>query len=229
MFLLQHFNNNAQENGYCIVQKFLRQYPKVQDEIVFKSRSNSFIQNLLQKYKNNLSLWNLLEVLDFGSFMKFFEVYFLEYSQDRKYHKYYSLAFSARILRNASAHNNCMLNTLKIPYNTNFTPSGYVGVRISKMQVISEATRKKLCASPILHDFLALLFLLDEACHSTSLKRARIKDLLSFLKRCKKHKEYFINENFFTSRFEAIVKIAIFIAKKSKKMIQSTLRPKTSV
>ncbi|STP11970.1 Abi protein [Helicobacter mustelae] len=219
MTLLRHFNNNASEDGYSIVEDFLSKTPRVQNEILHKSQSSSFIRNLLEKYNDNLSLWNLLEVLDFGSFMEFFQFYFSKYSQDKKTKEIYSLAFSARVLRNASAHNNCMLNTLRIPYNKNFKPSSYINGRVSKIQIVSQATRKKLCTSPIMHDFLGLLFLLDEVCHSRTLKRARMKDLLSFLKRCKKHKEYFIRENFFTSRFAALAKIAIFMMKKSRKFM----------
>lgn len=218
LILLQHFNNNTREDGYSIVRDFFLTYPDIKTEIDGKSQSqsSSFVANLLKKYGTNLALWNLIEVLSFGAFMEFFKFYFSKHSQGKNYKEYYSLAFSTRVLRNASAHNNCMLNTLRIPYNKNFKPSKYVSGLISKIPVISKNTRKKLLASPIVHDFFALLFLFDEVCRSKSLKKARMRDLLFFLNRCKKHKEYFVRENFFTSRFDAICKIARFMMKKSK-------------
>lgn len=214
MILLQHFNSNANEDGYRIVNDFFIEHPDIKREIHNKSQSNSFVSNLLKKYKNNLALWNLIEVLSFGNFMKFFIFYFSQYSQNKKYTKYHSMAFAVRVLRNASAHNNCMFNTLRIPYDVNFTPNKYTSSCVAKIPTISNSTRKKILLSPILHDFIALLFLFDEICNSKTLKRARMKDLLVFLKRCKKHKVYFLKENLLTSRFQAIQKIVLFLIKK---------------
>ncbi len=213
LILLQHFNTNQKEDGYTIVKNFLNQNPNIHTQINSKKSSVSFVQNLLNKYGNDVPLWALIEILSFGDFLRFYKFYFDAYSSDKKYGIYHEMAYCVRILRNASAHNNCMLNTLRIPYNTRFKPNRQVQANIAKLNLISKNTHKNLFKSPLLHDFLAMLILFDQVCTSKALKNARKKDLINFLQRCKKHKDYFIKENYFTSRFEAMRKICVQLIK----------------
>ncbi|MCR6572518.1 Abi family protein [Campylobacter insulaenigrae] len=208
LILLRHFDTNQKENGYEIVKSFLKQNPNVNDQISKKKTSASFIQNLLNKY-SDIPLWTLIEILSFGDFLRFYKFYFKVYPDKYFYDTYHQMAFCVRILRNASAHNNCMLNTLRIPYNDNFKPNKQVQSYIKKLNLLSEDTHKHIFNSPLLHDCLVMLVLFNKICTSQAIKNARKKDLLSFFKRCKKHKNYFEKENYFTSRFQAMTKICL--------------------
>lgn len=71
-----------------------------------------------------------------------------------------------RILRNTSAHNNCILNTLKRPYNDSFKPNKYLQTSLAKMPNIAKTTRQKINTNLALHDFIALIMLFDRLCAS---------------------------------------------------------------
>ncbi len=55
-------------------------------------------------------LWDFLECISFGDFLKFYEYYHKEHNIENKYEK---LIPSIKSLRNACAHNNCILSQLK--------------------------------------------------------------------------------------------------------------------
>lgn len=206
-----HFCANECENGYDIVTDFLRANQYIQDEIDKKAKTVSFVNKLTQKYQNNLALWNLVEILSFGDFLKFYKFYFDKYGNG-EYKKIYSLAYCVRILRNASAHNNCILNTLKRPYNDRFKPNKHLQTSLAKMP---KSTRQKINTNPALHDFIALIMLFNRLCASVRMKRARQKDCLILLKRFKKNRHYFSDNNFIASQFVAFAKMNIYILFKS--------------
>lgn len=186
LILLKHFNTNDKENGYKIVKDFLNEYPIINNQITDKKLKVSFIQNLLNKYKKDIPLWVLIEILSFGDFLLFYKFYFETYPSEKFYNTYNQMAFCVRILRNASAHNNCMLNTLRISYNNKFKPNKQVQSYVKKLNLLSENTHKNIFKSPILHDFLAMLILFNKICKSKPIRNARKEDLLAFLKQCKR-------------------------------------------
>ncbi|MCR6594074.1 Abi family protein [Campylobacter insulaenigrae] len=179
LILLRHFDTNQKENGYEIVKSFLKQNPNVNDQISKKKTSTSFIQNLLNKY-SDIPLWTLIEILSFGDFLRFYKFYFKVYPDKYFYDTYHQMAFCVRILRNASAHNNCMLNTLRIPYNDNFKPNKQVQSYIKKLNLLSEDTHKHIFNSPLLHDCLVMFVLFNRICTSQAIKNARKKRLAFF-------------------------------------------------
>lgn len=205
-----HFCANDCENGYDIVADFLRANQYIQDEIDKKAKNVSFVNKLAQKYQNNLALWNLVEILSFGDFLKFYKFYFDKYGNG-EHKKIYSLAYCVRILRNASAHNNCILNTLERPYNDSFKPNKHLQTSLAKMPNIAKTTRQKINTNPALHDFIALIMLFCRLCASAKMKRARKKDCLILLKRFKKNEHYFSNNNFIASQFVAFAKMVCFV------------------
>ena len=201
VFLNAHFCNKSSEDGYQIVKDFLLENPNIKKQIDKKASSISFIKNLTSKYQENFALWNLIEVLSFGDFLKFYQFYFKQYP-NKQHQQLYSLAYCAHILRNAAAHNNCILNTIKIPYNENFSPNKYLQTQLAKIPNIPNSARNKL-SNPTLHDFIASILLFNKICQSKAMKRAKQWEILKLLKRFKKNKNYFIKNNFIISRFKS--------------------------
>lgn len=207
-----HFCNNYNENGYDVANKFLSKECALQEQINLKAKGVSFIKNLVSKYQNSFALWNLIEILSFGDFLKFYKYYFDKYeNQNKKYRQLHSLAYCVRILRNAAAHNNCILNTIKSHYNSNFEPNKYIQTYLSKTTNIPNSMRKKISLNPTLQDFVALIILFNELCISTKMKRAKRKEFVGLLRRFVKNKHYFEKNNFFISYFMAFGKTGIYV------------------
>lgn len=211
--------NNDLEDGYNIVNTFLLKYPYISQNIEIKKK-DSACADLIHKYTNNWAVWNIIEVLSFGGFVKLFQLYYDTYP-DKKSKTIVNLLWPLKFIRNASAHNNCLLNTLRKPYmhthlfndkKNIIEPNKELVNILNKIPGISKNTRKKKLANPIMHDLIASLFLFDEVCTSQTLKKKQLYNLKNLIdNRFCEHKDYFINDNVFTSNYEFIKKIVDYL------------------
>lgn len=211
--------NNDLEDGYNIVNIFLNKYPYISQNIENKKR-DSACADLIHKYNDNWAAWNIIEVLSFGDFVKLFQLYYNLYP-DKKSNVIVNLLWPLKFIRNASAHNNCLLNTLRKPYmhthlfndkRNTIEPNKELVSLLIKVPDISKNTRKKKLVNPIIHDFVASLFLFNEICSSEILKEKQFLNLKKLMdERFCMHKDYFINDNVFTSNYEFIKKIVDYL------------------
>ncbi|RAX52234.1 hypothetical protein CCY99_07530 [Helicobacter sp. 16-1353] len=207
-----HISENNEENGYDIVELFFNTHKSIKENINKRAITNSFVRNLVEKYQNNFASWNLMEILSFGDFLRFYKFYIDTY-QVKNYQEFYSLAYSVRMLRNGAAHNNCMLNTIRIPYNKNFKPDKKIQRLVANIPSISKNTRVKILNNPFFHDCIALIWLFNRLCRSEKMINMKRSNIKWFFKQCIRHKEYFANNNFLYSRFLAIHKIIFYLFK----------------
>lgn len=103
---------DIQEKGiddFDIVKKYLLIYPKILEDIKYR-RQTSYVKNLLEKYTHpDYPIWVYLEVIPFGEFVNFYKYYCKEYSCCEFSS---NLLYNVRNIRNAAAHNNCVINDL---------------------------------------------------------------------------------------------------------------------
>ena len=213
--LLNDITNNELEDGYNIVRILFAKYPFIQKNIDFKKK-NSACADLIYKYENQWAAWNIVEVLSFGDFIKLFELYYDIYPE-KKSKTIINLLWPVKFIRNASAHNNCLLNTLRKPYihthlfnnKKNIVEPNKELIRLlTKIPNVSKNARKKKTTNPIIHDFIALLFLFNEVCTSNTLKEKQFRQLDNLINvRFCKYSDYFANDNIFTSSYDFIKKI----------------------
>lgn len=113
--LIAEISQNDSENGYDLMRHFFAQYPAIKDEILRKA-SNSYCNDLVLKMDSEgYAVWNAIEVLSFGQFINLYKLYSAEnYGWNNKI---CNLLIPARSIRNAAAHNNCILNSLHRPYS----------------------------------------------------------------------------------------------------------------
>lgn len=211
--------NNDLEDGYNIVNIFLNKYPYISQNIENKKR-DSACADLIHKYNDHWAAWNIIEVLSFGDFVKLFQLYYNLYP-DKKSNVIVNLLWPLKFIRNASAHNNCLLNTLRKPYmhthlfndkRNTIEPNKELVSLLIKVPDISKNTRKKKLVNPIIHDFVASLFLFNEICSSQILKEKQFLNLKKLMdERFCMHKDYFINDNVFISNYEFIKKIVDYL------------------
>ncbi|CUU88676.1 Abortive infection bacteriophage resistance protein [Campylobacter hyointestinalis subsp. hyointestinalis] len=201
-----HLSQNQQEDGYSVVEDFLTANSRINNEIKNKIEQKSFVQKLTLKNINNMPYWILIEILEFGNFLTFYKFYFDKH-RNQTYLAYHALAYCVKFLRNGAAHNNCILNTLRIPCINGFKPNKYIQTEIAKIKTISSSTRNKILNDPTLHDILALIVLFTKICNSKNMKKATLIEINNFINRCKKHKNYFNDNNLLVSKFNNMRKI----------------------
>ena len=189
--------NKTDSDGYKIVEEFIACDPD-HYESEFKSKEKGkACSNLVNKYRNDFAIWNIIEVLSFGDFTELFNFFYSKYATQlykKDYSPYKYLINPVRILRNAAAHNNCLISSLARPYvspeemNTNHEISRLLGDNHIKGKTVQTNLKR-----PLVHDFCVLLYLYCKLAplNAQEYVLKEVNDL--FVVRMAWHKEYYTN------------------------------------
>lgn len=157
--LLKDFNLST-EDGYEIVQDFLNTNPDHYSNEIISKMNGKACSNLVRKYSGNFAIWNIVEILSFNDFKELFQFFYIRNPQFSKNSKLSYLINPVRVLRNAAAHNNCLISSLKVPYvtpdrfNTNYVVNAFLGQNGIRQRSLANNMKK-----PLLHDFCVMLYL----------------------------------------------------------------------
>ncbi len=118
--ILNTIEEISEEDGYKIVNLYLekdfndKERPKKVHESIRKKVSNEYYQKIFSKYDldkdakiENIPIWEFLEIITFGELINFFEFFTKFYNLDDN--KYIFILREVNKLRNAVAHNSCVL------------------------------------------------------------------------------------------------------------------------
>lgn len=87
---------------------------------------------------------------------------------------------------------NCLLNSIKLPYNVVLHKNKDIMFEVSKINAISEKSRTTLMRNPVIHDFVILVYVYLNVIKSNGVKQKGIEQLKwLFDERMLQHKEYF--------------------------------------
>lgn len=211
--LMRDFSSNADEDGYSIIQEFFQAYPALKAKMEHSRVYGS--EKLMEKYFPNIPIWVFLEVCTFGTFTRLLTFYYNKYPTPRS-KSLLNLVYSVRYLRNACAHNNCLLNSLREPYISSrpFRPNRELASFLQK-NGMNKMTLKKKLSNPLVHDFAASLWLFAMTCQSQKLFQAILNDFESlFAGRFLRHADYFSSYPFLTSYYNFAVNIIDLFSRK---------------
>lgn len=190
IFMINDATNNPDEDGYKIVSNFFSYDCKLAKKTKGRMR-HSYCKDFYSHNQNNVPLWVLLEILSFGDLIRLYKLYFRTYKTrakpiDQK------ILDNIRDIRNAAAHNNCVIYNLNRQTDTNLTISN---ILINVLH-ISKSLRKKYLKKQFTLDFTALLIghkilVKSEKTHQ-NVKNKLIK---LFTKRILRNKSYFKNND----------------------------------
>lgn len=155
---------------FHIVKDYLNMHPESQDELKAQ-RKNQYIKGLLTKYPHpDYPIWAYLEVIPFGKFVNFYTYYYSKYSRCEITS---NLLYSVRNIRNAAAHNNCIIHDLR-------NKNGYYNKQLVDLLVPLLSTTKKRTIQNRLknnsvQDFISVLLVSNLAIKSQELKTRQLK------------------------------------------------------
>lgn len=212
---ITHLSENEKENGYDLVQRFFDTYPSIKQELIDKSK-NSYCKDLVSKLETEgFAAWNVIELLSFGHFIMLYRLY--SQNNGNWNNRICNLLISAKAIRNAAAHNNCLLNSIYKPYSAigqagtpkSFTVTKQLDSSLAKIPALKKSkSRTKKMENPVIHDFVALLYLFDEVVTSEKTKTTTYKKLKTlFHERIPKRKDYFYANEQLVSCYAFIVKV----------------------
>ncbi|MDD4569461.1 MAG: Abi family protein [Tepidanaerobacteraceae bacterium] len=202
--LLRDFASNDEGDGYSIIDELFSTYDYIEGNITKKER-NSACSDLIIKYKGNFAIWNIVEALSFGDFTKLYQLYYSKYETKGSMEKY---LWSVRFLRNAAAHNSCLLNSLRIPYSKKVKPNMRIMNFLSKIDGISREARNSKMKNPVVHDFVVTLFVFNNVTTSEKIKKKTMEELKGLIDgRFIANKEFFRKNQLIISYYDFVKKV----------------------
>lgn len=182
---------NQKDDGYSVVETFLLQNDKIANAIQEHSK-NGYNSDLIQKYNNTFPIWVFLEIISFGDLTLFYNYYCKQFPINNNISAY---LWSARILRNAAAHNSCILNRLKESFDDSKINNTLFNVLKLNYQTINVKRIKTYLKNPIIQDFIDVLILYKKLDKSRTMLKKRISEVENFLIRCKKNSIFYHQNN----------------------------------
>ena len=197
--LLIDCSRNDKENGYDVIDELFNKYPYIKEN-TNREDKNSASCDLVLKYKDDFAIWNVVEVLSFGDFTKLYYIYYKKYKTKGSMENH---LWSVRFLRNAAAHNSCLLNSLRIPYSKEINPNKKVMNIISNISEIPRESRQSRMKNPIIHDFVVSLYVFNNIVTSQGIKKNYMNELKDFVdNRMIRNKEYFQDNQLIISYYK---------------------------
>lgn len=207
--LLRDFLLDGSEDGYTIVEEFFATHPEIKTEVIEKGKS-SYCSDMIDHYRENFAIWNIIEVLSFGHFAMLYSWF---YSKHPSKDSMSNMLLPIKSLRNAAAHNNCLINKMGPPYKVDITPNMAVNTYVSRIPGISPKTRQKKMANPAVHDFIVLLYTFEAVVTSKKAKEMTYNELKNiFEDRILRHSEYYTDNAILVSSYEFVKKTIDFLA-----------------
>lgn len=144
--LIGRITECPEDDGYKIVKEYLRSLDPTQRKILKgelqKSLNSPYCKDLYSHYEGNMPIWVFTELLSFGSYIYFY-LFCANRFEDKKMREYGFIMKKVKTIRNAAAHNNCIINCLKSKDNPH-EPSQLLDNELNKLCVSRRVRRNKL-------------------------------------------------------------------------------------
>lgn len=207
---------NINDDGYDSVRQYLK--IKTPNEINrYKSnKTNYYTKRFLDKYINNLAVWNLIEILTFNEAIEFYNFYIEKYYEKNKLKKLRLFELvPIKNLRNAAAHNNCILHLIGEylhKLNNKYTSNNKNGYSYNiKDFLCYHNMNQNLGRKFLIHDLLCLIYVFNKLCPKGQLRDYIKLEINKFFDKCES-KDWFKTPLIIKSRY-------LFIKKAIKKML----------
>lgn len=188
--LVNDCQNNPNDDGYEVVEKFLESHPKIKDSLSQINRISGYGETSLEKYVSSPAVWNFVEMVNFADFISFYAFYYEFMNIKCEYTKHFE---SVRRIRNACAHNKCMLSSFKpVP---GFKPDLETSFELLDGNIgIGNGTISSCMKVPLLNDFAVMLSVYTRLISSPKIKEITIQEIKDFFDgRMVYRKQYFEN------------------------------------
>ena len=219
--LMNDITHNEKEDGYQIVQNYIAQQGYAVLANMYGNIDKAATSELAKKMKEHeekIPVWSFIELLSFGKFIELYELYYLTYGGK----SYSSYLGSLKFLRNAAAHNICLLNSLRRPYNVKIKKNMDIMDCLSKTKTFKTSYKSKM-ENPVVHDFVVLLFvywdILNTAANRHMRERgfAELKNL--FLVKMVRNKDFFAKNDVLVEDYQFICEVITYLENSRNKTV----------
>lgn len=213
MKLLREIEEHG-EDGYAIVSDFVDSYDVVDKRgrvrnttwsEVRRNLSSPYTKGMMKKYpRGEMPVWVFMEVTSFGTFC-----HFRKFCSERFGIKNDSLPYmllASKTLRNACAHNNCLLNDLSVSKQTMHHVSVEVAGALAKIKCIGHSSRTKKMRNDRMVEMVTTLYL-HHLLVSEGVRNHATTRLGEIVRRMHKHIDYYAGTAQISSAFDYLGKV----------------------
>ena len=188
--IVNECQENEADDGYGVVTAFLKNNPKIRGTITNGSKLAGYNGFSLRKYIESPAVWNFIEMIGFFDFINFYSFYYDYFHMNCRYIKYFD---SVRRLRNAAAHNVCLLYNFTPVQNFRYDTDISFELLGAKLG-IGNGTIASCMKVPLLNDFAVMLSVYTQLVTSEKVRQKTLEEMKSFFDgRMLYRKQYFEN------------------------------------
>ena len=204
--LINDITNNPKEDAYNIVDMYINRCISEDKRKEIASKLKNYYCNRYNQHPlSSIPAWELVEILSFGDFVEFYELYYKYYPNKNSM---VNNLKPVQWLRNAAAHNNCIINDLTVPSKPIFEANKKVNTFVSRISDISPTTREKKLSNRSIHDFVVVLYVFHKVVTSEKVKDNIMQQLKWLVnERMVLHKHYFSKNLLLQSSYIFLKKI----------------------
>jgi len=212
--LLSDFNM-VDEDGYEIVEELFKMQPSLHDSIEEKLRS-PHCSDLVNKYKDQWAIWNIVEVMSLGQLSN---LYSLFYRRNKFKDSYVAYLLPMNMIRNAAAHDNCLLHKLRPPFPSTVSPNRELRHELSQIGSISKNTLQMRLEQPAINDFSSLLYLYYRIVPPSVRGESTMILNKLFYSRMLKNSDYYSKNEQITHSYDFMIKILDYYIDKGPEIV----------
>lgn len=210
--LMYDVSINKEEDGYNIVKKYLDGRFDILSNL-YRDTDTSATGGLIGKFHQNedeIPIGSFIETLSFGRFIELYDLYYGTYGGKN----YSSYLGDIKFLRNSAAHNTCLLNSLRKPYQVKINKTMDIMDILKKNKDLTTSYKDKM-ANPVIHDFVVLLFVYNDILNYPANRKLRawgmgnVKHL--FYEVMPRNKKYFLKNDVLCENYKFICIIIKYI------------------
>ena len=173
---------------------------------IYRNKDSDYCGGIIKKYDGNYPVWAFVEIIPFGSFISFLK-YCGEYFNEKEFVDNLYLLKDVKRLRNAAAHNNCLIHNL-LPNTANHKTNFKVNRFLSNPKFgISKNSRTRRMSNSAVNDIVTLIYAHVSVVSSSGNLQAQGKSLKSVIDRCFKNSNYYKNNDIILTNFDFLKKV----------------------
>ena len=191
------------EDGYEIVNRLFEMQPDLKDEIERKINTSTCHQ-IVARRKDAWAIWSIVELISFGTFIDLYNIFYSDNKFDDDCRDY---LYAIKMIRNAAAHNNCLLNQMRAPYSRPIKPSYELRNTINRISSHKADSVSQQLQNPTTHDFLALLIAYSKIVPESSRTKGLEAVRSLFNERMLEHRDYYAKQQGLINTYRFVAEI----------------------